>query len=303
MEHQAMKPRGIARPMVAALIVAIGTAIVWGTMVMWVAGIVESWTRTGNTVYEQVGVKRGGIPVIQSYSVVDYGHLSYRTLEGQPIEVGQDGTLNSAYLSKEIQPPRFFSTPLGWGQTLSASDFARPRGSWYLVRDNQPNGLAYFVGYDDFSKMPIGYLGRAGFRRGLPPVEEWFDVGLSNGYWMGAASTQHLQYNGPADYYDQGTERNNLPGWLVFVIDGDRLREINLRERTVREVFTAPDLVSVGVLTESTSPPSAEPQAPNDSKTISRVAVRTGDSIVVLDPSVGREARIPARRIVAGRNV
>ena len=226
-----MKPRGIVRPMVAALIVAIGVAIISGTVFMWSVGIVESWTRPVDTVYENISVTRDGIPVIQSYSISDYEHFTYRTLEGQPIEVGNDNSLNAASLPEAIRPPRFFSQPLGWGQTLSASDFARPRGGWYLVRDNQPEGRAYFVGYDEFSKMPIGCLGSDGLRRGLPPVDEWFDVGLSNGYWMGAASTQYLNYNGPANQYNPGTERDNLPAWLVFVIDGERLQEVNLQDR------------------------------------------------------------------------
>lgn len=285
MEYQATKSPGIARRMVATLIVAIGVAVVWGLVVVWVASIVESWMRSGSLVYENVAVTRSGIPVIQSYSVADYQNITYRTLDGQPIEVGNNDSLRAAYLMQPVRPPRFFNSPLGWGQSLAASDFARPRGGWYLVRDNEPRGRAYFVGYDEFSKMPIGYLGRQGFRRGMPPRDEWFDVGLSNGYYMGAASSQRLDYNSRAAQYDPGTERDNLPAWLVFVIDGERLQEVNLQERTVREVFTSTDLVSVGVLTEPTSQPTNDEAAPDISKTVSRVAVRTRNSIFVLDPA------------------
>lgn len=277
--------------MTAALVVAVGIAIVWGLVAAWAWSLVDTWTRPDNTIYENVTVTRSGIPVIQSYAVGNYQNISYRTLQGEPIEVGNNDQLTGAHLSEPKRPPRFFSWPLGWGQSLAASDFARPRGGWYLIRSNEPNGRAYFVGYDQFSKMLIGYLSRGGFRRSLPSKDDWFDVGLEVGYSMGAASTQYLQYNSPANQY-AGAENDNLPGWLVFVIDGENLQEVNLQQHTVRQIFTAPDLVDVGTMAEA-SPEPTEDQVAGSRKTISRVAVRTRDRIFVLDPGTDVRREFP----------
>jgi len=294
MELRALKPAGLMRRLSAALIVAIGMAIVWGIAAAWGVSTVDSWLESPPTSYESITVTHSGTAVIESHAYNDYQDVTYRTLEGEPIEVKGDNILSPAHLAKREIPPRFFPVLAGWGQSLGASDFARPRGGWYLIRDNEPNGRAYFIGYDEFSKMPIGYLGKSGFRRNIPPVEEWFDLGLSTGYSMGAVSTQNLAYNRSVTHYNPGTEETNLPKWMVFVLDGNRLQEVDLQARTVREIFTAPDqVVSVALLTEATLPSSAEAPASGSPQSEFRLALRTSDRVFVLDPTAGIKREFP----------
>lgn len=286
---------GLARRMSSALIVAIGIAIAWGMIVAWSGTIVSNWLPSDayRPPYENITVTRSGSVVIASHAADNYQEITYRTLDGQHVEIDKNDYLQPAGLSPPEKPLRFVSFPLGWGSSWGASDFDRPRGSWYLVSDSRQIGRAYFVGYDQFSKLLIGYLGRQGFRGSLPPIDEWFETGPSTGYRTSAASVQGLSRNAPADRYSAELYMNNVPLWLVFVIDGDRLMEVDLRARQVREIFQAPQLVSVGTLTEA-APDRADNEPDGDGrKTLTRVALRTPDHMFVLDPATGAKREFP----------
>jgi len=295
MENRAKQRGGLGRQIVSALIVAIGAAAVWFFLVGWVASLVASWMRDSNQVYENVTVTVEGTPVIQSYTIRDYENMSYRTLDGQPIEVKNNDQLQSAYLSPPVRPPGLFETPLGWGQTLGTTDYGRPKVGWYLIRDDEPLGKAYFAGFDQFSRMPIGFIGRKGFRRGLPPREEWFDVGRAAfGYRTAAATSGYLQYDAPAVQYSYSPNERGIPGWNVYLNDGNRLLEVDLRARSVRDILAAPELVGVGILTEAASASAQDPASEHE-KLVERIAVRTGEQVIVLDPASGakREFLLP----------
>jgi hypothetical protein len=102
----------------------------------------------------------------------------------------------------------------------------------------------------------------------------------------------------------------------VFVIDGDKLLEIDLRTRGVRTVFEAPGLESVAIFYEPTPTPrtnqaeladAAEADAAGaavapaeaviaDGPLIPHIILRAGDRLVILNPAtaVQREYQLPA---------
>ena len=173
---------------------------------------------------------------------------------------------------------------MGWGQSLSATDTARPLGAWYLIRDNQPIGRAYFAGYDVFAKKAIGFIGRRGFRRSLPPRDECFDVGLSSlAYNTRAASTQPLHVDELSNLSDFVPDGLDISPWLVFVIDGDRRAGSRFAGTHRARSVTAKELASIGILTEVIDSKTF------DSKSFDnyRVAVRSRDQVFVLNALAG----------------
>lgn len=308
----------------AALVVAVGIALVWGTLAVWTFSFAEQLGRANGQVYESLQVAMDGTPVIVSRSMASYLDATYRTIDGRSLPDQREEWLTGASLAAEAKPPRLWETSVTWPARIAgASDDNRPRAAWYVVRDAEPIGRAYLVGYDEFSKLQIGYIGRGGFRRSIPPIGEWFDMGRYRFDWYSGrvATTGYLQYGGrPVSYAQATAAQQRLPAWHLFMIDGDRLVEIDLRARTVRPVYDAAEPVSVASLLELRSAAAASAQE-NDiqvatedaaaaiasapagvanllsayANTESRIALRTANQVIVLDPPTGakREYMLP----------
>ena len=73
----------------AAIIVAIGIAVVWGILAMWIASFLMLSSRANGT-YENIVVMQDGTPLIESRSYTNYANVSYRTLEGKPVDAPDD---------------------------------------------------------------------------------------------------------------------------------------------------------------------------------------------------------------------
>jgi hypothetical protein len=268
----------ITRRLVAALIITIGMAIVWGVLAGWAATLLEGWLQGNNRVYESIVIGRDGTPLVQAYSY-PYADVSYRTLDGKAADLPRNEQLDGAYLSEPIRPPRFFDAGKGWGYSYGASDYSRPRTSWYLISPSDSGGRAYFAGFDDFARMPIGYIGRNGFRRSLPPLEDWFELAsVRHSRRTVVASTGYLAYNGPNGYrYDR--QRDQMPEWFVYLLDGEQVVEVDLRSRSARRLFEVPGAIAIGVLSQAVAS-----EAKQGTATVSRLAVRAKDRILVTDP-------------------
>jgi hypothetical protein len=317
-EDKSMNTRMRTWPhLAAALVVAVAIAVVWGVVLAWAGSLVEQWwQRNGRvTVTEWVPVLRDGTPVIFSSHVIgDYVDSSCRTLDGQPLELEPDpdpylhieNLLQGAIFEKPIRPPELFHVPIHWRYRIAdLFEHQRPRVYWYGVLEDAPLVRAYFVGYDALSKLRVGYIGRSGFRRSLPPKEEWFDLA-----------------NCDQDYELFSYSRDNprqRPG-LMSLVDGDRLLEIDLLARSVQTIFESPGLLGWAMVQEppqqqadnaavaiaapaaaeptSTVTTSNPPETPAAGTTkreplLSRIAVRTPKSIVILDPPTGEKREYP----------
>jgi hypothetical protein len=295
----------------STLILTIGIALFWSTIVVWAYYVVAQFWRIHGQVHESVQVAMDGTPVITSRSATDYLDTSFRTLDGQPLQNQREEWLTGASLNVPPKPPALWESPIGWSARIAGiSDSQRPPVSWYIIRDDGPEGRVYLAGYDETTKRLLGYLGRGGFRRSLPPRDEWFDPGRNRFDWGSNAitTTGSIQYGGRAvSYGNVATAGQRLSPSGGVLIDGDRLLEIDLRARTLRTIHESPGLVAVAIslqpreaasrtaadranptdATAATTDVDAATDADDSSKAVTRVALRTDDEIIVLDPPSG----------------
>jgi hypothetical protein len=317
-ESMGMNTRTATSLQVAAtLILTIGIAIVWGALLLFSYSWLVPYIRPASQISESVQVTMDGTPVIVSRSAANHLDTSFRALDGQPLPNQREEWLTGAGLTGPRRPPGLWESPVRWTERVTGlSDALRPPISWYLIRDDEPIGRAYLVGYDEYAKLPIGYFGRAGFRREMPPEDEWFDLGRHRFDYASSVLTTSgsILYGGRSfTYAYSGAADQRLPTSLVFLIDGDRLLEIDFRAHNVRVLQQSPGLVSVAGLMEPKSRPAANAADQNtpagataaitendngisDRTQTIRIALRTADKIILLDPTSGakREYLLPA---------
>lgn len=293
------------RRLLLALLYAISIALTWLVVVMFVLEMFVL-PRPAVSVSEQLMVAPDGTPVIQVQSIsgnnVDY---RYRALDGDEIQVGKENWLTVGQVQSGRQPPGTPREQIDWRlRLLSTTDGGSPPVFWYLIRDREEIGRAYFAGFDFVSKLPIGYVTRQGFRQTLPPRDDWFEVQGALSRWAAVAcSRRFLQ---PASYpmFDQLVEDTNIPASAVYVIDGNRLQEVDLIGRQVRTVFESTEplqsvtIVAQPVAIETESEESADKTA--DGGTIDRdrpvvdlLAALSGGRILVINPSDGTAQAFP----------
>jgi hypothetical protein len=175
--------------------------------------------------------------------------LGFRTLDGKPWHEETD-FLTEGYFPAPHEPAGIVETPLRWnegyGRIVSATDGKFPPTQWYLVRNDERTGDVYAAGFDGFSKMPIGYIGRNGFSTTKPLPDEQFHV-PTNGpqesfFWL-ILSDQTFEHKRLAS---QDEISDQSPGeWTAFLIATDHLWEIDLRKRSVRPVADFSDASSI----------------------------------------------------------
>ena len=256
----------------SALIMAFAAGLVWALACVWSGYTVSLFAGSSDYVYESIVVASDGTTLIQTYSTTQPGEPSFRTLDGKPYETDVRNQLTPGIIGNPPRPPGLMEESLAWQQRVAGlSDNQRRPTSWYLIRNDAPLGHAYLVGYDEQSKLCVGYIGRTGFRRSMPPQDEWFDVGRRIQSWSSGifASTGYVQSGGRANFQNYGEQR--IPSWKMFLIDGQRLLEIDLRERSVRALLESPNLLDVAVATEAVPKVDADtPQEPPTAASVSR---------------------------------
>lgn len=215
---------------ILAMVLAIGAAGIWITLASWFMTTVL----VGNRVtYETLVYAADGQPYIQSYDIRNYQSRSYRSLDGQRKNIDDQTWLAGATAVGD--PHAKWTAPAkGWAGRINAlSDGRAPATYWYYLIDEHGRDAALFVGYDSISQRKIGYLDASGFHAEAP--RKLFSVPPRNlGSWnTGIASSQGVYSYGsvhePA-YYN-ATSYRAFPGWRVYLIDGNRLLEIDLRQR------------------------------------------------------------------------
>lgn len=121
---------------------------------------------------------------------------------------------------------------------------------WYLIRDSDHNGTAYFAGYSTKSCACVCYMGRRGFclekpapkdRFASPPTSscEEFESEV-----VCADIISHM--DGKEDRWEKGEE-----GWwekdsIVYLLSGDQLLRVHRGSASVEVLHGAPGLVSIG---------------------------------------------------------
>ncbi len=246
---------GIAKRIVAACVVATGIAIVWGVVVGWVGMIGQSLKPSGESTYESLMFAADGTPLIRTDKNTGgvYLVVSRRTLDGKQWPMEDQDLIESAYFPKPYEEPGLVEMPLPWnqshGRTAGSTDGKDPPAAWYLVRDNSHTGEVYVAGFDGISKLPIGYIGREGFRAWKPPLAEQFDVPKSRveeGFMYLAGSGQNLEERRLVHSHQIFGDNESL--WRVHLLGTDQLWEVDLRQRSARTRIKIDGAMSMGVM-------------------------------------------------------
>src|SRR5690606_27369705 len=104
--------------------------------------------------HETLGVDATGQLVIDAYSTAGGIHrpLPRRYLSGKKVDFAHHALVPGASLITGSTPRPWTQGPIVWSERLMST-----AGTWYLVRDDAPEGSAYIVGFDKESRLPVQY--------------------------------------------------------------------------------------------------------------------------------------------------
>ncbi len=157
-----MTKNGLFQPLILALVLASGFAVVWGVVGLWAVEVGE-YVLLVDTEMEHLAFRMDGTPCVWHRIAGRTLSWRYTDLEGNPADPPED--TDTAWLRGASMPRRLSNradrgeTP--WEQRVCRiADGRSPAILWYFLTDGRPDGTAYFVGYDSESKVRIGYLAR-----------------------------------------------------------------------------------------------------------------------------------------------
>ncbi len=263
------------------LLIAVGAAMVWGFTVGYSVETFYFHRLRNPRIRETLQIRADGEAIILSHDARISRTLPSRTVSGDLVPPDSVHImLNGAGLYRPAEQLSTISQSWTYriGQ-LNVKDATN--GLWWLVRDLSAEGLTYLAGFDAETRLPIGFIGRRGFRSETPPTAEQFALGTIN---IHSPIEAKFQRDAQSPYE-----------WFVYLLDGAKLQEIHLRTRKVRTVAELPGVLAVTVvawpLADDDREERERPEVPNRDTSrgnaVTRVAVWLGDHIAILDPTSG----------------
>ncbi len=248
-----VRSKPIVGPMLLAILLALGAGVTLAMAVLWCLMIGEQLLAPPGVSYD-VTVLHDGTPVVTSrLGRTYYRFWRYETLEGEELDESQ---VKIPLAGASFGSVDFAQAEPSWSQRLVGFSDCRTLATyWYFVHDGRSDGAGYFEGFDSQSKLRVGYLGSGGYRPELPPRDEWFPVDgrVLSGYraFVGSSSYGRL----PERQGGDGTD-NPLAPWIVYLLSGERIVRLNLRERSVGVVKEVPGAkeLSLFYLTDPSRP-------------------------------------------------
>jgi hypothetical protein len=244
---------GIAKRIAVGCVVATGIAIVWGVAVSWLGMIGETLKPAEESSMDAVMVAADGTPVIRTDKYTNGVTLlvERRTLDGKLWPMTDQDFLESAYFPEPYKDPGVVELPIPWdtgnGRITGGTDGKDPPGAWYFVRGNDETGDVYVTGFDGISKLPLGFIGRNGYRASKPAAAEQFNVPksrISEGFTYLTQSSHRLEIRSlvrPEQVF--GDNKHEMSVYLLCV---DQLWDIDLRQRTARPEIQFDGAMSMG---------------------------------------------------------
>lgn len=252
------KPISVLRRLIQAMTLAVGFGTLWFVVANVVGeGLVDVWTKSPEwPPRENLAVRADGTPLIAS---TQRGQLnaSYKELNGRAVSDPENLRLVDPFWMA-IQPRRsefdFLTVQSGWEKRLKLfTDDQDKSLKWFFVHDGGIDGTGYFVGYDPVDKRTVGYIGQAGFTSRPVALSDRFPVRFDLMRLVPYWSAVKIQIFG-GKLLDQGLLPTPIPARLVSVPAQNRLYEVDLSARTVRQVFESPEMIeSFTALLESPS--------------------------------------------------
>jgi hypothetical protein len=272
------------------------------TIVLLVVGImtgkviVNRWCQ--NKISEQLMILPDGMPVVATGEADRDGPVC-RGLDGGRVKTRADyygsvwpRTANPPCLASQVD----LATPfreLKWSQRLTRFfnnySYSYNDGmSWYFVHDGKAAGHGYFVGFDNKTKLKIGYIGRNGACVEQPTVDEQFAV---NGRRMAQPSIVFFvsRYDESADaelpeIAAMLEKHGRLPSFTIPFIADDGLMLVNFKEQTVKCLRKDDDLIS------ATRTATNATEGKKDAIALDVLLLRSPDRVRMVDMK-GREIR------------
>ena len=150
--------------------------------------------------------------------------VTLTTLSGETLHRSFENVLSFSYLRGEVPRSVEPFSNFWSGRLRVIADNRAPRNDWTLVFDGQPEGHAYFVGYDSSTNERIGFIGPRGFSVEELPPEQQFPVSREewrlNGLVEGGSPNLRIAFprNATATYIG---ETALLAGGKFYIIDLD----------------------------------------------------------------------------------
>jgi hypothetical protein len=266
--------------LITAIVLAKGLNVAW-VLVLGAAttGLtLLGWISTVPYGIEELIYAQNGRFLIVCYDP-SIGQYVYRDLNGISAEAPKPDVRGVDILGPRGADFRS-SQDSSWDSRLIATT-DRPPGrnatTWYGVLDR--NHRLYFEGFDQASQLSVGYLGRRGFRKTLPPREEWFVLrnGSVNRQGIWVTSWRRIVISGAKlDTVEHG----------AYLLDEGSLQEIDFAQRTVRAVLA--DSPAVSMLPADYFQPVEQPKGESSEPDLrllrSRVLLRSSDQLFVVNP-------------------
>jgi hypothetical protein len=136
----------------------------------------------------------------------------------------------------------------GQGRIIGSTDGKDPPGAWYFVRGDDQTGDVYVTGFDGISKLPLGFIGRNGYRAAKPALTEQFNVPKSR-LWEGfnyVTQSSHQLEQRRLVRPEQINSRQSNDELLVYLLGVDQLWEIDLPQRSARSRIHFDGAMSMG---------------------------------------------------------
>jgi hypothetical protein len=246
-----------------AAILAMGAGLAWGVVGGILVATVETVFRPTRVFWENEGlvILRDGTPIIQSNRYYGVTSNEFHTLDGkefkrdgQPMLHAESACRLSGPLSSRHRFPR-----MSWSQRVKSIDLSNET-IWYFVHDGWLQGHGYFAGYDKQTRLPVGYIGRAGFRPDEPPENDQFPV---DGRRLCAEQAiSHLNWSTTSEEWNA---EGNIANCLYLATE-DGVVLVNLASRSARAVTRDAKFTSISSMN-------------------GLLVIRTPDSVRILQPS------------------
>lgn len=268
------KQSGRLASLALALVLAMGAGVAWFFLGAILCGAIDTLFRPAYTggQSEDLVIVHDGTPLVQCSS--PSRSTTYRTLDGTPyterfVRAESKGLIEEPFASRQQY------ANMNWHQRVQVVVPNWHDEYWYFVHNGQPKGHGYLVGYSKKTRLPIGYIGRGGFRPNEPPADEWFSVEARRvfaGSFYGVLRS--------ASNADQAAEQvENLPSTsaaVFFFAMDDGVVLVDFESRMIRPLWTGADFVAAGEMRGS-------------------IAVRTPNYVHLVEPGSNktRSYRLP----------
>jgi hypothetical protein len=272
------KQYSLSGSLLLGLVLAAGTAIVWGVVVLVcsVAILLASLDSPDPVFDEHLSFDaEEGTPLIGWRSRSD-SRLRYRTLDGEQTEgLGQ-------FQTSRLRGPegvKQLDVPVEWSRRIfAASDHELAPEYWYLIHDGRPDGHTWLEGFDSVTRQRMGYIGRHGFQNAPPTSDDLFPINWP-AFQASVVSTFWGRFGYQPSLLDWRPGPERIPPWIGYVVTDGKLVEIDVREHSVRTLLEDPRIVSASVVSHLSTDATVSESA------IRRfVAVRSADRLWIVDP-------------------